>query len=241
VPDIPGPGRRFTVTRQVRLGDVDNRSLLRLDATARYLQDIATDDVADAELAEPFGWVVRRTTMVVDRPAMLGEQLELTTYCTGLGRSWAERSTTISGQHGADIRTVSLWVQVDSAAGRPAALTSRFIELYGPSADGRKVSPRLTLAGPGDANAQAPWQIRACDLDPFDHVNNAAHWAFVEEVIASCQSGRLGTFDLEFVNAITQADAVEIHPDRNANTGTWSAWLVSGARMHTAARWSRHT
>ena len=43
-------GRRFTTTRSVRLGDVDPAGLLRLDATARYLQDVATDDADDCVL-----------------------------------------------------------------------------------------------------------------------------------------------------------------------------------------------
>jgi acyl-ACP thioesterase len=241
VPDVPGPARRFSTSRRVRLGDVDNRSQLRLDATARYLQDIATDDVADAGLAEPFGWVVRRTTMEVAQPATLDERVELTTYCTGLGRSWAERSTSLHGEHGAAMRTVSLWVQVDPATSRPAALTSRFVDIYGPSADGRKVSPRLSLAAPNDGVTRAPWQVRAADLDPFDHVNNAAHWAFVEEVVASRRSGRVGTFDVEFATPILYADHVEVQIDSASSGSMWSAWLMADESVRTAARWREHT
>ena len=48
LPERPATGRVVVRTRPVRLGDVDERGRLRLDATARYLQDIATDDVNDA-------------------------------------------------------------------------------------------------------------------------------------------------------------------------------------------------
>ncbi len=219
------------------MGDVDKRSQLRLDATARYLQDIATDDIGDAGLAEPYGWVVRRTTMVIEHPAVLDERVELVTWCTGLGRSWAERSTSLTGEHGAAAHTVSTWVQVDPTTSRPAGLTSGFVDIYGPSADGRKVSPRLSLAGPNDVNTLMPWQIRVADLDPFDHVNNAAHWAFVEEVVNQRGSGRVGIFDLEFLNPIVHGDDVAIRVAPNASEPGWSAWLTAKGSVHTAVRW----
>ena len=58
-----------------RLGDVDPAGALRFDAVARYLQDVATDDAADAELSPTAGWLVRRSLVVVERPAALGEEL----------------------------------------------------------------------------------------------------------------------------------------------------------------------
>ena len=70
--DLPITGRVFTANATVRLGDVDARARLRLDATARYLQDIATDDASDAALDDAFGWVVRRTMIEVRRAAGLG-------------------------------------------------------------------------------------------------------------------------------------------------------------------------
>ena len=45
---LPSAGRTFTGERIVRLGDVSPAGRLRLDAVARYLQDIATDDAVDA-------------------------------------------------------------------------------------------------------------------------------------------------------------------------------------------------
>ncbi|MDA3032762.1 MAG: thioesterase, partial [Actinomycetota bacterium] len=146
--DPPAVGRRFHAERKVRLGDVDPRGELRLDATARYLQDIASDDAADAELDGAWGWVVRRSMIDVRQPAVLDEVLAVTTYCTGLGRSWAERTTILAGSLGAAIATVSIWVQVATDTGRPAALTQQFINAYGPACDGRKVSARLALAAP---------------------------------------------------------------------------------------------
>ena len=129
----PNPdGRWFTAERRVRLGDVDVAGELRLDSVARYLQDVANDDALDAGLSNAMGWVVRRTMIRVDRPCRLNERLRLTTFCTGAGRSWAERRTTISGTgEGADVavEAVSLWVQVDVVSGRPTRLGTDFFDL----------------------------------------------------------------------------------------------------------------
>ena len=65
----PNPGgRTFRTERTVRLGDVDSGGWLRLDAIARHLQDVASDDALDADLPNPMGWVVRRTMIRVVRP-----------------------------------------------------------------------------------------------------------------------------------------------------------------------------
>ena len=61
---VPERGRRFTAERPVRWGDTDRHGRLRLDALARFLQDVANDDTRDAGF-DPFApWVVRRTTVV---------------------------------------------------------------------------------------------------------------------------------------------------------------------------------
>ena len=184
---IPPRGRRFTGTRPVRLGDVDPSGRLRLDATARYLQDVASDDAADAGLQT--AWVARRTLIDVRRPAVLGERLELTTFCSGTGRSWAERRTSITGAAGARIEAVSLWVQVDATSGRPTPLDAVFDEHYGEAAGGRRVSSRLVLPPPPAGAAVRSWIVRAVDIDPLDHVNNASQWAILEEVLLSRAEG----------------------------------------------------
>jgi acyl-ACP thioesterase len=233
--DPPAVGRRFRAERKVRLGDVDPSGELRLDATARYLQNIASDDAADAELDGAWGWVVRRSMIDVRQPAVLDEAVAVTTYCTGLGRSWAERTTILAGSLGADIATVSVWVQVATDTGRPAALTQQFIDAYGPACDGRKVSARLALAAPTDLAGGIPWAVRRVDLDPFDHVNNAANWAFVEESVNGMMTRR-GRAEMEFVGPVTYGTSVQSVVERA--DGATSMWLLNEGSVLSAARWS---
>jgi len=232
----PASGRVVTRTRTVRLGDVDDRARLRLDAIARYLQDVATDDTADAELDDAFGWVVRRTMIDVRRTASLDERLELATFCSGTGRSWAERRTSISGGNGATIEAVSLWIRVDPTSGRPTNLTDQFDEIYGPAAQGRRVSTRLSLPRPAADALRRPWPIRRVDIDPLRHVNNAAHWAAVEETLPS--GSRRGVGEIEYLTPLDPDTEVELVVSTRDGTDTTSTWLVADDRVVTAARWT---
>ncbi len=230
---LPPVGRRFTATRRVRLGDVDVEGLLRFDSVARYLQDVASDDALDAALPNAMGWVVRRTMIRTGHPCELNEHVTLTTFCTGSGRSWAERRTTINGAEGGSIEAVSLWVQIDAATGRPVRLTDDFFVCYGAAASGRTVSSKLSLPAPAGAPDVRRWQFRRTDLDPFAHINNAAQWAVFESVFESVfdTDGRIGTAELEYLAAVDLSD-LDLLVDGS------SAWLVLGGRVHTAMRWS---
>lgn len=231
---LPARGRRYTGTAEVRLGDTDAAGRLRLDATARHLQDVANDDARDAALLNANGWVVRRTLVAVRRPARLGEMLALTTFCAGTGRSWAERRTAITGDGGAHIEATSLWVQVDMATGRPQALDEHFHARYGEAAGGRTVSSRLSLPAPGPAAEPQPWLVRASDLDVFGHVNNAVAWAVLEEELASVG---VGVGEVEYLAPLDRQPVTRL-VERPAEN-TLSTWLVTtDGATRLAARWT---
>lgn len=232
--DWSGLGRRFATERIVRLGDVDPDGQLRLDALGRYLQDVASDDAVGAGLPNPLGWVVRRTLVRVTEPALAGERVELATYCTGSGRSWAERRTTLRSDRGAVIDAVSLWVQLDVRTGRPARLPEEFTTIYGPAAAGRQVSSKLRLPGrPGpEATSDGAWQFRRTDLDQFGHVNNAAQFAFVEERLAP--GARRGTFEIEYLGAADADTPYEVVVDGAV------AWLLPAGASAPVTVFAHH-
>src|SRR4051794_2583555 len=125
------------------LGDAGPGGRVRLDALARWLQDTAYADVRDAGVAEEGGWVVRRTAVRVERFPRFGEPVTLRTWCSGLGRAWAERTTTVAGEHGAAASAVALWVHVDPATGRPRPFSGDELRVFEASAAGRVVKARL--------------------------------------------------------------------------------------------------
>ncbi|MDJ0770889.1 MAG: thioesterase [Ilumatobacter sp.] len=226
-------GRTFADDRVVRLADADATGRLRLDAIARYLQDIASDDASDALLPNALAWVVRRTMIEVRTPAVLNERVQLVTFCTGWGRSWAERRTSITGDGGASIEAVSLWVQVDTTTARPARLGDEFFTTWGEAAGDRRVSSKLSL--PKDAPVGAalhPWAFRMTDVDQLGHVNNAAQWSIVEEFLMAGDQPLIGRGQIEYLAPVEAGAALSL-----AVTGS-GLWLRDDAGTQTVAAWN---
>ena len=182
--DVPTRGRIFRRERRVRLGDVTPTGRARFDALARYLQDIARDDSADSALENPMGWVVRRTAIHVDRWPVFQEHLGVATWCSGIGARWAERRTSIVGEQGGAVESASLWVHVDPLTGRPARLVAGFADRYAEAASGRNADAKLVVpADPPPDATRRPWPLRHTDFDVLGHVNNAAYWNALEQLL----------------------------------------------------------
>lgn len=149
------------------------------------LQDIATDDWDDTGIESSDTWVVRRTALRLaegGRWPRFKERLTLTTWCGGIGAAWAERRTNIELDGHLLIETAALWVPIDPS-GHPVRIRPEFFDTYGEAIRGRKVSGRVAtpLVSP-DASTR-PWPLRRADLDVVGHVNNAAVWQAVSEIV----------------------------------------------------------
>lgn len=232
----PVSGRVYRAEREVRLGDVDPGGRLRFDACARYVQDVASDDSRDAALPDVFSWVVRRTEQVVaGRPPRLGEPVALATWCSGTGSRWAERRVSVAGARGGRVEVASLWVHVDPARLAPRRLPGSFLATYGEAAGGRTVGSRLVLPGPEGGAERRPWPLRRVDLDVLGHVNNAAYWAVVEEVVGERPELVAGPHRavVEFARAIEPGAGVDLLVAHGARSA--SLWLQVDGTTHAAA------
>jgi acyl-ACP thioesterase len=226
----PSRGRVYIGERSVRLGDVSPKGRLRLDAVARYLQDVANDDGADAIGEDAMAWVLRRLTVEVDRFPVLRERLTLATWCSGVGSRWAERRTAIEGERGGQIETAAIWVHIDMATGRPRKLTPGFDAHYRESAGGRTVAARLHHdEPPPDPDERRAWAPRFADFDVLGHVNNAVYAAMVEEMVdlhAPC------AVEIEFRGGISRGDAVELVRAGDAMWITAAGAVAASAVLH---------
>jgi acyl-ACP thioesterase len=138
-------------------------------------------------------WIVRRLHLRVDVFPRFGDALEVATLCSGTGRLWAERRSTVYAAGHALVEAVALWVHLDARGVRPRPLPAGFEAVYGAAAAGRRVSARLAHpAEPAEGAVSRPWHFRAADLDLAGHVNNAVYWQVVEEeLVAAEPEGRL--------------------------------------------------
>lgn len=219
--------RRFRTEKTVGLSDVDASGRLRLDVVARFLQDAASEDVIDVG-RPPKGhfWVVRRTELEVVEPFADDLRVEIETWASGTAPTAASRRYTLRGSSGGHIEAESLWIHLDRDL-RPLRLDDGFLEIYGPSAEGRRASTRLTLPAPTVAPSRA-WPLRVTDIDRLGHVNNAAYWTPVEELWAGRLDGRIRAV-LEHRKPIDLGEHVELAHDGDM------LWLVVGGEVRAAA------
>jgi acyl-ACP thioesterase len=232
-PLAPGPQVRvFEASRVVRLGDADERGRLRLDALARHLQDIATDDSEDSGMGEePIFWVVRRSAFSIRRWPSYLERVAYRTFCSGAGPRWAERRTSAHGDAGGHVESAVLWVALQRGSGRPATLSERFDRIWGNGA--RQVSARLFHPAPPAGVEGRPWALRVTDLDVVGHVNNAAYWEAVEDELALRLPGWIPvSAECEHRLPMDIGDRVRVVSE--VDGGTLRLWLVSDAGVHSS-------
>lgn len=190
----PQQGRIFCIHRRPQLADCAPSGRIRLDAIARWMQDVAYADVEDVGLEQVAAWVVRRHRIRVARFPRFGDHCEVSTFCSGIGRMWAERRTTVTLVPAAGagsaaggvadeplVEAVALWVHLDPERRIPSRVTDAEREVYAAAAAGRKVLARLRHPRPEGIEAESLWTFRHTDADIADHVNNAAYWEPIED------------------------------------------------------------
>jgi acyl-ACP thioesterase len=231
--------RSFTSGRRVFLGDASISGRLRLDSLARFLQDLATNDAEDADyVADDRGWILRRMELDVRRLPSIYEDLELTTWCSGVGGRWAERSTSIADTRevagGECVLARAVWVYIDLETGTPQSLPPDFFEVYGEAARAHKVSARLKHPAPPPDAKRRPWPVRITDFDVFGHVNNAVYWSAVEDELADWLDGRrMGHCEIEFKAGIDPGDLPELVIDAGDEM---QLWFMVGDEVRASVR-----
>jgi acyl-ACP thioesterase len=225
-----GRGRHYSGQFLVRLGDADANGVIRLDGVARVLQDVATDDWEDTGLESNDTWVVRRTNIRVadgGRWPRYKEVLTVTTWCGGTGAAWAERRTNISAHGRLLVEAAALWVPVDPS-GQPVRIKPAFYDVYGEAMQGRKVSGRIPVPVVADDAQLLSWPLRRADLDIVGHVNNAAVWQAVTEVV---------TTPVTWVSVIHHG-AVESGHDVQIAHAPGSLWLLVDGQVRVSAEYA---
>jgi acyl-ACP thioesterase len=207
---IPMSGRTFAAHRRVRLADMDERGRVRLDAVARFLQDVAIDDVQETGWGLPDHlWFVRRIRVEVRSPLLDDREVRLVTWCSGLAAIAAGRRWSVEGDRGGRVEVDSVWIHLGPDQ-RPARIES--FGIYAEATGGRSVSTRLELPLPAADSPRTPWPLRATDADLHGHVNIAVYWQAVEDVLRSSPIDvrRPLAAELDYRDPIDLSDPVEL-------------------------------
>ncbi|MDJ0395849.1 thioesterase [Rhodococcus sp. G-MC3] len=193
LPEIPADATPFAASYRIRTHDVDHHMRVRLDAIARYLQDIATDMI-EASLfydSDPF-WILRRTIIDVISPISWPGNVAVQRWCSATSTRWVNMRQRVRSTHESSpfnpqrrppglVETESFCIKVDPAGylariSDPAqAELSRYVH------DTRLKWRPLNTATPPDSATDRLFSVRSSDIDPFGHVNNATYWQAIED------------------------------------------------------------
>src|SRR4051795_10255665 len=138
---VPPVGRIFEQRLRAGIADAAPSGRVRLDAIARWVQDLAYADVEDAAVLAESAWVVRRMRIRAHSFPRFGDHVEALTFCSGYGRLWAERRVDFRSENG-HVEVTGVWVHLSPQTRMPVPMPPSF-ELYAESAQGRKVKARL--------------------------------------------------------------------------------------------------
>jgi len=152
---------------------------------------------------------VRRLRIEVVVPPVDDDRVELATWSSGTGAVAAGRRMSLVGDRGGRVELDSVWIHLGRDA-RPARITD--FGVYAEAAGDRVVSTRLELAEPRPGARRRSWPLRSTDVDLLGHVNNAAYWHAVEELLAEGEPDPHGPLRalLDHRHAIDLGDEVEL-------------------------------
>ncbi|MFW0783889.1 acyl-ACP thioesterase domain-containing protein [Gordonia sp. CPCC 206044] len=197
LPDRKDGARFFEIGYRVRTGDVDQQMRVRLDAVARYLQDVANDNIEATEYGDtdPF-WIVRRTVIDVIRPISWPAGVTAQRWCGALSTRWTNMRVRLTADHEVNrfntdardpglIETEAFWINVNDQ-GMPSRITDSMLEMLSEMTDEHRLRWKSMNPdkAPDPADVELPDRVhvlRSTDFDPFKHLNNAAYLEAVED------------------------------------------------------------
>ncbi|WP_431969979.1 acyl-[acyl-carrier-protein] thioesterase [Nocardia sp. bgisy134] len=242
LPERPPAGTLFQTGWPVRLADIDREHRLRLDAIARYLQDIAFEHLEAVEDGDTHrGWVVRRTVIDVLEPVVWGERVTLHRWCSALSNRWCTMRVQILGSEGGHIETEAFVIHFGIESGVPTRMSDRFMApmLAGTSEHRLRWRAALTESMPDAASADVevlPFPLRVADIDVLDHVNNAVYLGALEELLAGHADLLAAPYRviIEYAKPLESGEQVRVVGRRAGDT--LDAWLAVGDEARAVAR-----
>ena len=126
---MPEPPMIFKLKVRVLPDDIDEQDHVNNLVYLRWVQEIATAHwraVVSAEDQEAVSWVVLRHEIDFKAPALLGDEVDLTTWVGKATRLTFERFTEIRRANGGDLlsNARTLWCPVDPVSGRPTRVSA---------------------------------------------------------------------------------------------------------------------
>lgn len=242
---LPENGVGYACEWPVRTGDADSYNRLRLDSVARYLQDIAWEDLQSSEFAEtdPM-WIIRRTVIDVIRPVTWPDQVRLHRWCSGLSTRWANMRVQITSAEDGLIETEGFWINFSELTNAPTRISDGMLDHLSTHTDEHRLRwrPWLTEPLPPQADTDLSFPVRATDIDQYNHVNNAAYWQAVEQYLVDYPKliGGPHRAVIEYLSPILAREHITVRsrfePADHSARPTLLLWFLVGDTLCTTVR-----
>lgn len=130
-PSTPPPPDALQTRRRVEWRDLDPGQHVNNAAYLSYIEDCAVQTAGARMAAEGVAMVARRQRIEYLQQAVLGDEMELSAWLTGIEHSRAVQHVTIARTRDGELvaRAYTLWEWVEAATGRPVPIPAGFIKV----------------------------------------------------------------------------------------------------------------
>lgn len=247
-----------TSTFRVRYYECDGYGHVTNSNYLRYMQEAAFD----ASEAAGFGknryfdqgrvWIIRETDIDYLQSATYGETIEVKTWVADFSKVRSRRAYEMRNAESGEMvaKAMTDWAYLDLNTMRPAAITEDMVAAYWPDERPEPIPPRKKHPAPPMPPPDVftiKQVVRWRDIDPMNHVNNAAYVAYMDNAafevarvlgwpVDRCIREGLGVLvrnsHIEYLQSAVMDDELEV--------STWLSEVrrVSAIRHYTIRRTS---
>ncbi|MCS3778563.1 acyl-[acyl-carrier-protein] thioesterase [Tsukamurella ocularis] len=221
------PGPSFERSWPVRTGDVDPERRVRLDGIARYLQDMANDEMFHRgfDATDPY-WLVRRSIIDVLEPLQWPSEVTLLRWCESTSSRWCNMRITLRGSAGGHVETEAFWIRFSADSGMPTHISDGGMEYLQQHVTETRLRWKAlnTAAPPEPSEGDYTVKLRATDFDPYQHLNNASYLQLVEDDLnGDALLAAPHRAIIEYLAPIPLGSSVQVRSERD-DTG-YRQWL----------------
>ena len=205
----------LTVAYRARFDESGPDGLLRSSGFMRWAQDCAwlhsehLGFTRDWYARRGLWWLVRCAELNILADVRMGETVSVTTSIIGYRKVWARRRTEFARDGERVATALTDWVITD-ARGAPTRVPEEFLSRF--RGHVQTFTPGRVLLPPTPAGADRhSIEVRAADIDPMAHVNNAAYVDYIDESLPADPLGAWAQriprrYRLEYVAAAGPGD-----------------------------------
>jgi medium-chain acyl-[acyl-carrier-protein] hydrolase len=239
-----GRARAITTCEFVlRSFDVDAYGCLSPQSLAGYFQEAASESadalgfgIADLN-RHGLTWVLVRQKWQLDATLVLGDEIRIETWPSGIDRMAALRDFRVC-RNGVEVgRAITSWFVLDVSRRRPVRPATVLTDFIAPDAEHVIQPPGQAIEPLTDWAEERHFTVRYADIDINQHVTNATYveWALEAVDAETWTRSRVASLDLQFIAECTHGVRVTSRAVQR-EAGTWQHSMLRENDQKEVAR-----